>query len=151
MTEKQETGMAIITAVIIILLLFLTSCTTKKTVTEYIRIHDTVEIFRTDTLRDIRVVTQRDSTHHETERIITLMTGDSGRVDTVKEVINNTLIRYFEKTDSIDRYRAIADSLRKVLDKEKNKEVVKRIPNFKNVIILLAFVIVILGIIWKVK
>lgn len=144
--------MVLIVLVVLLAILLLSSCGTKKTITEYIEIHDTTEIVRTDTLRDVRVITQHDSTHHETERIITLMAGDSGRVDTVKEVINNTLIKYFERTDSADRYRAVADSLRKVLDKEREKDVVKkRIPDLKDFIFFAVFIVAILFFLRKIK
>lgn len=125
MNEEREKGMFMISMLVIIsfiLLLGMCSCTGKKVVTETIVTHDTLVMSHTDTLRDIRTIVLRDTTHHETERIVTLKEGG----DTLRIVTNNTLIRYIEKTDSADRYRSIADSLQQVLDKEKQKNEIRK-------------------------
>ena len=119
-------GYAWITATILLIIIIVSamcSCTTKKVITETIVTHDTLIVSHTDTLRDIRTIILRDTTHHETERIVTLK--ESG--DTIRIVNNNTLIRYVERTDSTDKYRHIADSLQAIIDKEmQHKEVRKQ-------------------------
>ena len=51
-TKRQETVMAVIVVLIIHAFLFLTSCSTKKTITEYVTVHDTTYISRSDTISE---------------------------------------------------------------------------------------------------
>jgi len=121
MNSKRETGMAWLAATMLIIaciLMAMCSCGSKKVVTETIWEHDTITIHKTDTLRDVRTTILRDTTHHETERIITLK--ESG--DTIRIVTNNTTVRYIEKTDSVDKYKSIADSLKSVINKQHQKQ-----------------------------
>ncbi len=106
-----------IAVIVIILCLLMCSCRTTKTLTETLIVHDTVQSVRTDTIRDVRMVTVHDSTHQITERVITLK--ESG--DTLRILVNNNIERIIQKTDSLDRYRHISDSLKAVLDMEQSK------------------------------
>lgn len=118
-------GIAVIAAIIIMALMGLTllvSCKTKEIVrVENITVHDTVRVHKTDTVRDLRVVTLRDTTSRETEKIITLR--ESG--DTLRIIQNNTIVRYVYRSDSTDRYRHVIDSLRSVIRQGASKEIVK--------------------------
>ena len=118
-------GIAVIAAIIIMALMGLTllvSCKTKEIVrVENIIVHDTVRVHKTDTVRDLRVVTLRDTTSRETERIVTLKEGG----DTLRIVTNNTVLRYIYRSDSTDRYRHVIDSLRSVIRENASKEIVK--------------------------
>ena len=129
MNSSRESGIAIIIFLIIataIMVGLMCSCKTKETVTEIVTVHDTLREVKTDTVRDVRVVTQKDSTHHETERIVTIKeNGDTLRIEN-----NTTIIREIQRTDSLDRYRHVCDSLKAALSKasEKEKIVVKKQP-----------------------
>lgn len=133
-------GYAWITATILLIIIIVSamcSCTTKKIITEAIVTHDTLLVSHTDTLRDIRTIILRDTTHHETERIVTLK--ESG--DTIRIVTNNTLIRYVERTDSTDKYRHIADSLKAVIAQTHNKVTKKSNPvNWKGYLLFLCVI-----------
>ena len=118
MNREQENGMVYITLIIYLIamavIMICCSCATRKEYhTEVITVHDTVQEVRTDTIRDVRIVTVHDSTHHYTERYITLK--DSG--DTLRIEVNNTIERIIQKSDSLDRYRHVVDSLKAVIDK----------------------------------
>jgi len=125
MDERRSDGIAVIAAIIIMALMGLTllvSCKTKEIVrVENITVHDTVRVHKTDTVRDLRVVTLRDTTSRETERIVTLKEGG----DTLRIVTNNTVLRYIYRSDSTDRYRHVIDSLRSVIRQNASKEIVK--------------------------
>jgi hypothetical protein len=146
MNKERENGMfmmSMFTVIIFVVLLSMCSCAGKKVITETVVTHDTLIISHTDTLRDIRTVILRDTTHHETERIVTLK--ESG--DTIRIVTNNTLVRYIERTDSTDRYRSIADSLQAIIDKEmQHKEERKQSAWYwQHVVVLTAVVFFIIG------
>lgn len=127
MEERKLTGFAVIMAIFLIVFIavcMLCSCSTKqKTITEYVTVHDTIRTHKTDTLRDVKVVTLND-----TVRIVEwheLTINNDG--DTIKEVHH-----YYDKqttilVDSTNRYKAVVDSLRSALTSEQNKykEIVK--------------------------
>lgn len=127
MTRRQETGMAVIAVVVIILLLLLSSCGTKKVVTEYITIHDTLVVGHTDTLRIVSHTSKTDTIREATIQYVTIRQ-DSDKVDTIKvETIKDHYHTYYVH-DSIDTYKAVADSLKQVIDSQKEKETVKTKP-----------------------
>lgn len=143
MTRQQETGMAIIvTAVIITLLLWLTSCSTKRRVTEYVAVHDTLTVHKSDTVRETKVVTDtiRDTktvTISDTiyrDRGETIVINEKG--DTIKQSSwDITKEKSHEKenathneshTDSTSYYHNRSDSLQSVIDRmSQKKETVK--------------------------
>ena len=118
MKSSHENGMVFITLMawlmIMTMVMMCCSCASRKEmITEVVTVHDTIQTVRTDTIRDVRLVTVHDSTHHVTERIVTLK--ESG--DTLRIVVNNNVERIVQKSDSLDRYRHVADSLKAVIDK----------------------------------
>ena len=145
MNSQREYGIAIIlwliSMVIIMMVVMLSGCKGREAITETVYVHDTVRVNKTDTVRDVRVVTQRDSTHHETERIITLK--ESG--DTLRIITNNIIERIVQRTDSIDRYRHIADSLRQSLiqEQQKNKVVTKSGTSLIDKLVIIAIFIIV--------
>lgn len=135
MTKKQENGMAIIAIAVILLLLFLSSCSTSKTVTEYVTIHDTITTLRTDTLREVKYQHHTDTVTNTESHFYTL----NNVGDTVREV------HYFHNTekvvyvDSTERYRAVVDSLRAIIDKKAEKTVKRTaVPLWQKATFLLA-------------
>ena len=84
----------------------LCSCKTK----EYIREvrTDTVQIVRIDTLRDVQVrMVRRDSVVHDSVYEVHNVEGEV----VYKEVWRDRLVNVF-RSDSLDKYRALCDSLR---------------------------------------
>ena len=124
MTRQQGTGMAVIAGVIILLLVLLSSCSTKKTITEYVTVHDTLVVGHTDTLRIVSHTIKRDTIREATIQYVTIRQ-DSDKVDTIKvETVRDHYHTYFVH-DSIDTYKAVADSLRAVLKAQEAKKEVK--------------------------
>jgi hypothetical protein len=121
-TRKQETGMAIAVVIVIISLLFLCSCSGRKTITEYIVTHDTLVVGHTDTLHIVSQTTLRDTVRESTIQYVTIRK-DSDRVDTLRVETFRDYYHTYWAHDSVDTYKAVADSLRKVLDKQKEKTV----------------------------
>lgn len=113
--------MAIITVAVIIVLLFLSSCANKKTVTEYITIHDTLTTYRTDTIRDVKYLHHTDTVTNKEVHTYTI--NDVG--DTVKEIHHYHDTEKVIIVDSTDRYRAIVDSLQRIVDAKSEKTTVK--------------------------
>jgi hypothetical protein len=141
-TRQQETGMALIALAIIFLFLFLSSCSTKKVVTEYVAVHDTTWISHSDTIRDYKVVrdtvvdwkiiTTHDTLHHEVERVVTL----NEKGDTISkrewerlwQKIHDLQLSVHNQShsDSSSYLKAQNDSLRAVLKAQESKKEVKR-------------------------
>lgn len=114
MTRQQETGMAVIGVAVMLLIVLLTmcSCATRKVVEERVYVHDTVTVHKSDTVVDVRVVQQHD-TITNTE-VHTFTVNNVG--DTIKEVHH---FHFSEKTvvlDSTYRYKAKIDSLQAIID-----------------------------------
>jgi len=141
--------MAIIAGTIIILLLLLTSCSTKKTITEYVAVHDTMVVHHTDTIRDTRLYTIHDTLTQREVHTITL----NNVGDTVREVHHYHDTQRTIVVDSTDRYKAVVDSLRQALDKsrEQEKEVVKTRPAWWEYGAYFCVVAIVLWLIWRTK
>lgn len=114
---------AIFIAVIVISLLW--GCKTKKvaeTVVEYV--HDTVQVHKSDTVREVKI------THHtDTVKQIETHTYTLNNIgDTVKEIHHYHDLWHTLVVDSTNRYEARMDSLERALkvEKNKNKTVIKR-------------------------
>lgn len=123
MDRRRETGMAVIFAVFIILLMsaicLLSSCTTKqKVVTEYVAVHDTIHTHHTDTIRDVRVVTLTDTVKYVEKHELTV----NNVGDTIKEIHHYYDRQTITCVDSTYRYKAERDSLKAALDKSQSKE-----------------------------
>ena len=162
--------MVVIVGVIILLLLLLTSCGSKKTITEYVAVHDTTYISRSDTIRDYRVVrdtivdwkviTTHDTLHHEKERVIVL----NEKGDTISERewerlwqkihdLQSSLQRE-SHTDSSSYLKAQNDSLRAILKAQESKIEVKttnRLLWWKFIAFITLFALWIGGVSWAIK
>ena len=121
MTKRQETGMAVIAVAVIILFLQLTSCTTKKTVMEYIYIHDTLTTLKVDTIKDVRVSVQHDTIRERESHTYTI----NNVGDTLKEIHHYHESEKVIVIDSTDRYQSKVDSLQRIVDSQKEKTVTK--------------------------
>ena len=164
MEERKLTGFAVIMAIFLIVFIavcMLCSCSTKqKVVTEYVNVHDSIRVYKIDTLREIKAVKEiihdttivsiRDTIFHDRKQIVVL--NENG--DTIKEKTKESLWQktkeqaqsnHFEsRTDSTDYYRARSDSLEKALHEEKQKE--KVITKTRNIFpwynyLVIAFII----------
>ena len=99
------------------ILLAMCSCSTK-TLTEYVTIHDTLEVHHSDTLKEVRIVHHTDTVLQK--EIHTYTINNVG--DTIKEIHHYTDVQRTIVVDSTDRYKAVVDSLKQALIKEQNKE-----------------------------
>lgn len=113
--------MALIVLTVIIVLLWLTSCSAKKTVTEYVFVHDTVASVRIDTVRDVRVSVQHDTIREKEMHTYTL----NNVGDTIREIHHYHDREKVKVIDLTDRYQTKIDSLQKIVDSKKEKETVR--------------------------
>ena len=124
MNKNKIDGFVWLVAFIIVVAigcLSMCSCKTPKTVTEYVTVHDTLVSYRTDTIKDVKVVTKIDTVRQVENHTYTI----NNVGDTVKEIHHYHDIERTIVVDSTERYRATIDSLRKALINLANKEVVK--------------------------
>lgn len=123
LNEREETKMcvtAFIVMMLLVLLSLLCGCKARRVVTEYIVTHDTLVVGHTDTLRIVSHTSKTDTVRESTIQYITIRQ-DSDKVDTIRvETVKDHYHTYFVH-DSIDTYKAVADSLRRVLDSSKDK------------------------------
>lgn len=152
--------MVVIVGVIILLLLLLTSCGSKKTITEYVAVHDTLVVHHSDTLKiiketkdtiiDWKFITLHDTLHHEKERVIVL----DEKGDTISQrewerlwqkIHELESARHDEShSDSSAYYKSSRDSLQRILDSQKEKKTVKTkiIPLWQNGLFFAVIVVV---------
>lgn len=174
-TKRQETVMAVIVALIILAFLFLTSCSTKKTITEYVTVHDTLVVHHSDTLKIIKVtrdtvvdwkyITLHDTLRHDRERVIVV--NEQGDTISKREwerlwqkIHELESARHDEShSDSSSYLKAQNDSLRAVLKAQEEKKEVKRttIPRIWKYGLLVFFCLVFFNVVawasslWKKK
>lgn len=120
MSDKEENraiAVAIGIIITLIALCILSSCKTKKVVTETLFVHDTLIVSHTDTLIKEKWNTRHDTLQLLTEKVITIKDND-----TVKVVVNNDRYKYVYVGDSTLSTKSVVDSLIKVLDQNHNKE-----------------------------
>ena len=75
MDRQRETGMVVIFGMVLMLIIAISalcSCTTKKVITEYVTVHDTIRTHHTDTIKDVKVVTHTDTIRQTETHTITL-------------------------------------------------------------------------------
>ena len=127
MTERQENGIIAIAVgvlFIIITLLALSSCATKKKVVkekEYV--HDTLLVSHRDTFTIERWNTRHDTIQMITERVVTLLQTDKALpAETIKVVEFNDRYRYVYVGDSSLTARSVVDSLLSTLDQRNVSE-----------------------------
>lgn len=122
--RKQETGMAIIAAVVILMFLLFTmgSCSSQRVVEERVYVFDTVTVHHTDTIRDIRLQTVHDTLMQREVHTTTI----NNVGDTLKEVHNYYNTSRTIIVDSTDRYKAVVDSLKKIIDSQQRQVVEPR-------------------------
>ena len=142
-TRKQETGMAIIAEVVILLLLFtMGSCSSQRVVEERVYVHDTVTVHHTDTIRDIRLQTVHDTVMQREVHTTTI----NNVGDTLKEVHNYYNTSRTIIVDSTDRYKAVVDSLQAIIDSRQEQVVeVKKspLPSIRDMIVAALIIIVV--------
>jgi len=120
--------MAIIVTAVIIILLLLTSCGTRKTVTEYVYTHDTIVTHRTDTIRDVVYKVKTDTIRETIVREITIRQDSTGKRDTIRINTVNDHYRYVYEGDSSASYRSAVDAILQAIHNSKEKETVKVKP-----------------------
>ena len=133
MNEEREQGILMITvlvwAVVITALFALCSCTTKKVVTEYVAIHDTLHISHTDTVSVERWSIKHDTIRIESERVVTLLQADkSAPAETIRVETNNWHYQHEVVKDSASKVVARVDSILKALDRQRETSITKTKP-----------------------
>lgn len=144
MNRKQEKGIFFIAIMmwlaVMVAVFALCGCTTKKVVTEYVSVHDTIHSWHTDTVSVERWSYKHDTIKVEHEKIITLLQQDKTLpAETIRIESNH---HHWEREvirDSSSTFVAKVDSILKALDKSHQKEVVKvRMPIKQYLFFLLA-------------
>lgn len=135
--------MAVIGVAVMLLIVLLTmcSCATRKVVEERVYVHDTVTVHKSDTVVDVRVVQQHDTVTNT--EVHTFTVNNVG--DTIKEVHH---FHYTEKTvvlDSTYRYKAKLDSLQAIIDSRQEQVEVKKspLPSIRDMIVAALIIIVV--------
>lgn len=152
MNKQQETGMAVIVGAILILIVFLTSCTTKKVVTEYVATHDTIITYQTDTLIKDRVMLRVDTLREKVTELVTIHKRDSGRVDTVRVEVVREVYRNVATTDTTSLKEATKDHKKESVTNDTKKEVKKNTgPKWWEILLFGGFIAAVLTLIWRIK
>lgn len=152
MIRRDDKDSPVIGAAIILMALLslciLMSCSTKKTITETVYVHDTIYHHSTDTVVSERVVHHNDTVRVSEEKVITLIQREEGRVDTVRIDTARDTYKSSELTDELKQLHNAVDSLSKAVSKEHVKEVlIYKKPLWKTVIIVsLVLILLIAGI-----
>ena len=118
---KTRTLVIIISALLIYLFIgMLTSCRTK-TVTEYISVHDTLRITKTDTCVKVRTEVSHDTLRIEVEKIVTVNEGG----DTIKLEIykDRWRDRWNVKTDTLIKHTT--DTIYRVAESDHDKVITR--------------------------
>lgn len=147
MNKERENGMAWIAAAVllgIIALAMLCGCGSKRKVTEYVAVHDTVWVNKKDTVCIEKVV--RENVHDTTVIVCTdtifrdrkekLTLNEAG--DTINHQLWDILtqkVKELEKSkkdentlDSARYFQVSIDSILRALDRQRDKETVKTVP-----------------------
>lgn len=141
MTRQQETGMAVIGMAVMLLIVLLTmcSCATKKVVEERVYVHDTVTVHKSDTVVDVVYKTHTDTVTNTEVHTYTI----NNVGDTIKEVHH---FHFSEKTvvvDSTYRYKAKIDSLQAIIDSRQEQVEVKKSSGQSTLQMIVAALIII--------
>ena len=104
-----------------LLIMVLTGCKTKS-VTEYVAVHDTLRVSKTDTFYKVRTDLRTDTLRIETERTVTLSPhGDTIRVAIYRDRWRD---RVQTKTDTIRTVKT--DTIYKVAERDHTKQTAKQ-------------------------
>lgn len=107
---------------IYLLIGMLSSCRTK-TVTEYVSVHDTLRVTKTDTCYKVRTEFSHDTLRIEVEKIITLnQGGDTIRLEVYKDRWRDRVVN---KTDTLIEHKT--DTIYRVVESEHEKTTVKEL------------------------
>ena len=154
MDRMRENGIAIITITILVIII-LTSilfcgCSTKKTITEYIVTHDTVNVFRNDTVNGYRVVKTNDTIRERVVEYVTIHQRDSGGKDTVRVEVYHEVEKVSNSKDSstAKQSKETNEKVVSTSDKDKKETTRKKAFPWKEPV---AFILLVLLIIWGIS
>lgn len=134
MDEERETGigcMAALVLCIVIAVLALCACGTRKVVTEYVYTHDTLVVTHTDTVSVDRLSWRHDTLRIETEKVVTLLQPSDKSLprETIRVETSNHHWHKEVARDSSSRMVAKVDSILRAMDARHDKESTKtKIP-----------------------
>ena len=142
MNERRETGMAWLAATILIIacvLLSMCSCTSKKVITETLYVHDTLTVHQSDTIKDVVYKSKTDTVVEKEVHTYTL----NNVGDTIKEIHHYHNSEKVIVVDSTDRYKSIVDSLKAVINK--NKQETKTIKSTRSPVDYLIIAVIVMA------
>ena len=121
-TKRQLVTCGVMTMAIVFVMMFvLTSCVTRKTLTEQVAVRDTLRESHCDTVRLATHHSRTDTLRESKVQVITLRL-DSARTDTmrVETILEKWHTVYV--TDTVNTFRHLADSLQSVIEKQSVKK-----------------------------
>ena len=137
-------------AVFILVLCFMVSCSARKTVTERVVVHDTLQTYHSDTVK-LSTRTMRADTVRESQVKVVTLRQDSSHTDTVRVEILRERWHTVYVTDTTNAYRYLADSLQVMKDRmvEKKQTTIRKngIIRWFLIISLVAMALIIIGVI----
>lgn len=152
MDRRRETMIFVIAEVVLILVILasLLACQTKKEVSERIIVHDTLMVGHTDTLRITTHTARVDTIRESTTKYVTIRQ-DTARTDTIRVETIRDRFRYVYVGDSVGMYKAVADSLRSVIEQQERKlqKVTKSKPPLLQYAIVAALIIFVCVVVLK--
>ena len=133
MNRKRENGMLLLAvlmwAAVCAFAVLCCSCSGRKTVTEYVAVHDTLHISHCDTITVERWNYRHDTLRIESERIVTLLQPDKSLpAETIRVETNNWHYQHEVVKDSASKVVARVDSILRALDKQRDRQTVKTKP-----------------------
>lgn len=134
MNEERETGIGCMTAlvlVIVISLLAMCSCGSRKVVTEYMAVHDTLIVTHADTVAVDKWHVRHDTLRIETEKVVTLLQPSDKSLPAETVRVENSTFHWQHIADvNIEtRFVSKVDSILRAMDARHDKEKVKtKIP-----------------------
>ena len=117
---KEKIPLYIIGAFVLFLLVSALSGCRTKSETEYVAVHDTLRVVKTDTVRLLSHEKSTDTVRVETEKVVTLSV--SGDTMKVVEARDRWRDRWHSKTDTI--YKSKTDTVYQTKEAEKEKTTV---------------------------
>ena len=122
-TSHTLTILMMLAVCLAVILFLLASCRTIHD-TEHVYTHDTLYVHHTDTFVHTKTLHVHDTTRQVEQHYITI--NQAG--DTIREVHHYHDSERTIVLDSTDRYKAKTDSLQRLLNKEREKQITKRPP-----------------------
>lgn len=120
--KMKSMSCCVMTLAMVFAMFVLTSCMTKKILTEQVVVHDTLRECHTDTMRLFTHHSHTDTVRESRVQVVTLRQ-DSARTDTVRVETMHEKWHIVYVNDTVNTFRHLADSLQKMIEREEMKKV----------------------------